>query len=100
MSMERSRKDSSREDTVSQVRQRVSLVKTPSNKLCTSVASFCGVPEFEFVEVVMMVGVVFEASVATEPDKSSPLTFCACFLSSSISSTILLSRKLRNSCAS
>ena len=54
--------------TVSQVRQRVSLVKTPSNKLCTSVASFRGVPEFEFVEVVVMVGVVFEASVATEPD--------------------------------
>ena len=57
--------------TVSQVKQRVSLVKTPSNKLCTSVASFRGVPEFEFfefVEVVMMVGVVFEASVATEPD--------------------------------
>lgn len=54
--------------TISQVRQRVSLVKTPSNKLCTSVASFRGVPEFEFVEVVVMVGVVFEASVATEPD--------------------------------
>lgn len=89
MSMERSRKDSSREDTyvasskdkvqpkalvvcaqltVSQVRQRVSLVKIPSNNLCTSVASFRGVPEFEFVEAVVMVGVVFEASVATEPD--------------------------------
>lgn len=54
--------------TVSQVRQRVSLVKTPSNRLCTSVAFFRGVPEFEFVEVVMIVGVVFEASVATEPD--------------------------------
>lgn len=54
--------------TVSQVRQRVSLVKTPSNKLCTRVASCRGVPEFEFVEFVMMVGVVFEASVATEPD--------------------------------
>lgn len=54
--------------TVSHVRQRVSLVKTPSNKLCTNVASFRGAPEFELVEVVMMVGVGFEASVATEPD--------------------------------
>jgi hypothetical protein len=48
--------------TVSQVRQRVSLVKTPSNRLCTSVASWRRVPEFEFVEVVL------EANVAMEPD--------------------------------
>ena len=32
ISMERSRKLSSREETVSQVRQRVSLVSVPSNK--------------------------------------------------------------------
>src|SRR5882724_4203568 len=38
MSMERSRKDSSREDTVSQVRQRVSLVSVPSKRPCTKVA--------------------------------------------------------------
>lgn len=38
--MERSRKDSSREETVSQVKQRVSLVSVPSNKECTNV--MCG----------------------------------------------------------
>ena len=37
MSIERSMNDSSREETVSHVRQRVSLVKTPSNSLCTMV---------------------------------------------------------------
>lgn len=37
MSIERSRKDSSREETVSHVRHRVSLVRTPSNSLCTIV---------------------------------------------------------------
>jgi len=37
MSMERSRKDSSREETVSHVRHRVSLVRTPSKSLCTIV---------------------------------------------------------------
>ena len=37
MSMERSRNDSSRDDTVSHVRHRVSLVSVPSNKLWTRV---------------------------------------------------------------
>lgn len=37
MSIERSRNDSSLEETVSQVRHRVSLVNTPSNKRWTSV---------------------------------------------------------------
>jgi len=37
MSIERSRKDSSREETVSHVRHRVSLVRTPSKSLCTIV---------------------------------------------------------------
>ena len=37
MSIERSRKDSSREETVSHVRHRVSLVRTPSNSLWTIV---------------------------------------------------------------
>ena len=37
MSIERSRKDSSREETVSQVKHRVSLVRTPSKSLCTIV---------------------------------------------------------------
>lgn len=39
MSIDRSRKDSSRDVTVSQVRQRVSDVRTPSNKRWTSVGS-------------------------------------------------------------
>ena len=37
MSIERSRKDSSREETVSHVRHRVSLVRTPSKSLWTIV---------------------------------------------------------------
>jgi hypothetical protein len=37
MSIERSRKDSSREETVSHVKHRVSLVRTPSKSLCTIV---------------------------------------------------------------
>lgn len=37
MSMDRSRKDSSREETVSHVRHRVSLVRVPSKSLCTRV---------------------------------------------------------------
>ena len=37
MSIERSMNDSSREETVSHVKQRVSLVKTPSKSLCTMV---------------------------------------------------------------
>ena len=83
ISMDRSKKDSSREETyepidkpqgqsfnaqqhtVSQVKHRVSLVSTPSNSLCTRVAS-CGlVPEFEPVATV---GGVFEDVVALELD--------------------------------
>lgn len=67
MSMERSRNDSSREETVSQVRHRVSLVNVPSNSLCTSVAASGAVPELELV----VVGAIFDASVAMELDKSS-----------------------------
>jgi hypothetical protein len=37
MSIERSRKDSSREETVSHVKHRVSLVRTPSKSLWTIV---------------------------------------------------------------
>ncbi len=37
MSIDKSINDSSREDTVSHVRQRVSLVSTPSNSRCTMV---------------------------------------------------------------
>ena len=38
MSIDKSRNDSSRADTVSHVRHRVSLVSTPSKSLCTIVA--------------------------------------------------------------
>lgn len=53
--------------TVSQVKHRVSLVKTPSNSLCTKVASCAEVPEFELAVAVIMVG---ETSVPTELDTS------------------------------
>lgn len=46
MSIERSKKASSREETVSQVRHRVSLVRTPSNSRCTIVDD----DEFDRVE--------------------------------------------------
>lgn len=88
MSMDRSRNDSSRDDTcqgvyinnnraihsrklltVSQVRHLVSLVKTPSNSLWTRVASWADMPEFEFeFELGAAVGRVAEKSVPTELD--------------------------------
>jgi hypothetical protein len=84
MSMDKSRKDSSREDTcehvvsycqktviigartVSQVKHRVSLVSIPSNNLCTRVASCGEVPELELVVPVTTVGenVPIEADTA------------------------------------
>lgn len=84
--MDRSKKDSSRDDTchmfrhecqldddwltVSQVRHRVSLVSTPSNSLCTRVASWGAVPEFELVVPVTIVG---ETNVPTELDTNDSL---------------------------
>jgi hypothetical protein len=97
--------------TFSQVKHLVSLVRTPSNSLWTKVA-FCGEAP-ELVVVVAMVGGFLDTKVATESDTedvyyvgmktvgmdshSSPtggvtVPFSAAFLSSSISSTILLSR--------
>lgn len=56
MSILRSRKLSSREDTVSQVRQRVSEVRTPSNRRCTIVAMGLeyGKPEDDDVAAVVV----------------------------------------------
>lgn len=54
--------------TVSQVRQRVSLVSTPSKSLCTSVASCGKVPEFELVVAVTIVGGAVDDMVAMELD--------------------------------
>jgi hypothetical protein len=63
MSMERSRNDSSREDTVSQVRQRVSEVRVPSKSRCTRVPYCC-----EISECAVRVGGLFEIKVGTEDD--------------------------------
>ena len=52
MSMDKSRNDSSRDETVSHVRQRVSLVSTPSKRRWTKVDEFVG---WE-VETVMVLG--------------------------------------------
>ena len=53
MSIDRSKKDSSRDETVSQVRQRVSLVRMPSKSWCTSVflARFGSAPADERVPI-------------------------------------------------
>jgi hypothetical protein len=83
--MERSRNDSSRDDTyaekttfrpqhvwyddehtVSQVRHRVSLVRTPSKSLCTSVASCGNCPEFELEPELVVLA--FDAIVDTDVD--------------------------------
>lgn len=69
ISMDRSRKDSSRDDTVSHVRHRVSLVRTPSKSLCTSVASRGKCPEFEFEPELVVF--VFDATVISDADRSS-----------------------------
>ena len=60
MSMDKSRKDSSRDVTVSQVRHRVSDVRTPSNRRWTSVGSY--------EELLEEVCAGPEESVPTEPD--------------------------------
>lgn len=93
ISIERSRKDSSREETVSHVKQRVSLVNMPSKSLWTRVASSRPEAEFELV-VVVTVGGILEVKVVKELDMSSNcgVELRINFLSSSISSTILLSR--------
>lgn len=94
MSIERSRNDSSREETVSHVKQRVSLVRIPSKSLWTRVASWGEAPEFELVVVVTTVGGFLDVRVVIELDKSSMggVELRINFLSSSISSTILLRR--------
>ena len=119
MSIERSRNDSSREDTVSHVRQRVSLVRTPSNSLCTIVAwcaAACAVvvDEGGCVESVAIDALTWtegalelrdtaaqEGSSRSSPDLPTPFVLSFSLRpSDSISSIILLRRKLRNSCAS
>ena len=120
MSIERSRNDSSREDTVSHVRQRVSLVSTPSKSLCTIVAwcaATCAVvvDEGGCVESVAMDALTSQGAALelrdtgvrktgysrSSPDLPAPFVLSLSFLpSASISSMILFSRKLRNSWAS
>lgn len=50
--MERSKNDSSREDTFSHVRHRVSLVSIPSNIWCMNVDPMDGPPELEVLAVI------------------------------------------------
>ncbi len=64
MSIDKSRKDSSLDETVSQVRQRVSLVKTPSNKRCTRVDA----KEVGTTEVGAVLGTKLEGRVAIDRD--------------------------------
>lgn len=67
MSIERSKKDSSREDTVSHVRHRVSLVSVPSKSRCTSVLLKFRDCELK-TEVALGGGTVLEASDVTDVD--------------------------------
>lgn len=71
MSMDKSKKDSSLEETVSHVRHRVSLVKTPSNKRWTRVEGKEGEAATEVGGVLEM---GLEGSVAMERDTGGKMT--------------------------
>lgn len=88
ISMDKSKKDSSREDTFSQVRHRVSLVKLPSNIWWTNVPPDKWDAELELPPIMLC-----EASEEelTDLDKSSAEAN-RFFLSSCTSSTILFRR--------
>jgi hypothetical protein len=92
MSIERSRKDSSREETVSHVKHRVSLVRTPSKSLWTIVDD----EDLDPVELGNEARELETDECALKPKTAlgaqSGDDSCTLFRSSSVSSAILFNR--------